>query len=163
MSLGLSPTSASVAPELQAIRASTATRMTTDSPGTCQFRSPYERARVNRTRTPTVSTKQRPAFMAGTGGWVRLLPAEDALLGCRIVSVRKHPLVVQFCELPQLRDPRVLVPGGHRRGLGSGGRCRGSGWLHRGGGGYGQGRTWAGRHQQLLAGGIHPEPSPEVL
>ena len=46
---------------------------------------------------------------------------QDALLGCRIGSVGKHTLVVQLCQLAQLRYPRRLVIRSRGRGLGRGG------------------------------------------
>ena len=46
---------------------------------------------------------------------------QDALLGRRKGSVGKYPLVVQLCQLAQLRYPQRLVIRSHRRGLGSGG------------------------------------------
>src|SRR5215475_7785924 len=62
------PRSASVAPALQAIRASAAvSRLTAITAGPS---SPNERPTVNKTSTATVCTKQRPAFMGSRKGIV---------------------------------------------------------------------------------------------
>src|SRR5215813_9120194 len=108
-----------------------------------------------------------------------LLLFEGPPLGCLIVSVGKHALVVQLCELSQLRYPRRLVISGRGRRLALIGsptrRGRPSGWLARCGspgrsgwprhsGGPGRsGGTGAGRREDLLARGIHPELAPEPL
>ena len=53
--------------------------------------------------------------------WLKLLLLfQNASLGCLIGSVGKHALVVQLCELPQVRYPRCLVIRSHGRGLGRG-------------------------------------------
>src|SRR5580698_4094151 len=76
----------------------------------------------------------RPRLASSEPRRLRLhLLFQDALLGGRKGSAGKHPLVVQLCQLAQLRYPRRLVVRSHRRGRGSGGWLNGNRWL--GGGG----------------------------
>jgi len=82
---------------------------------------------------------------------------QDAPLGGRIGSVGKHALVVQLCELVQLRYPRCPVIRGRGQRRGRGDWADGRGWLDR------YGSTGAGRSRDLLARGAYPELTPEPL
>src|SRR5215475_11161342 len=98
-----------------------------------------------------------------------LLLLKDAPFGRLIVRVGQHALVVQLGELLQMGYPRRLVGRGRGRGLGGdgwrNGRDRPGGHGCRGGRRWwrGRGGAGAGRGQQLLARGIHPELAPEPL